>query len=551
MNVCLTRLAGAMLMVSACGDGPPRDASGGTLLIATGADAEALLPPLVASTVGRQVADALFLPIARIGDDLNLVGDEGFTAALASQWEWAADSLSIVFHIDPRARWHDGAPVRAADVLYTLKAYRAPAVSADKAPALASIDSITVRDSLTFVTWYRHRTATQFYDLVYNLTPIPAHVYSAIPFDSLAAAPAARQPVGSGKFRFARWQPGERVEVVADTSHWEGRPKLDRIVWLPVAEPTTQVAKLLAGEADMVEILRGDALHAVGADSSIRLIRRPEFLYANAVFNLRDPKTPSRPHRLFGERGLRRALSMALDRATLVGNVLDSLGAPMSSPYLSALALKADLLPYDVARAARLLDSLGWRDQNGDGIREKDGNELAFKLSAPSSSAARSRAAIVMMNLFKGVGARVEVDNPENAVFMANNEAGKFDIALLGYTGSPAPSAIRQYWSSNQQGQGSNWGTYHNPAFDAVIDSAVRSTRAAEARTLYERAGQLLADDAPAIWLYELRSFSGLNDRFRTAPMRPDAWWAHLDAWSVDPARMIDRDRIGPGVVPR
>jgi peptide/nickel transport system substrate-binding protein len=538
--------------LAACGERAPGTAvPGGALLIATGSDADALLPPLVKSSVGKQVADALFLPLARIGDALNLVGDEGFDPGLAARWEWASDSASITFHLDPRARWHDGTPVRAPDVAFSLRAYRDPAVASDAVPHLASVDSITVRDSLTFVAWYAHRSATQFYDLVYHLIPIPEHVYGTVGPGSLASSAAARRPVGSGRFRLARWLAGELVEVVADTGHWEGRPYLDRVVWLAIPDPAAQVARLLAGEADLVESLRGDALNMAGRDSTIRVIRRPAFDFAIAVFNLRDPASPSRPHPLFAERELRRALTLALDRATLVASVLDSVGAPMSSPYLSAHQVTgADLLPYDTLRAAALLDSLGWRDTNGDGVREKGGRDLAFTISAPVSSGTRVRASTIMQEMFRRAGARVDLRHVENAVMMADNEAGKFDLSLLGFSASPAPSVIRQYWTSNQGGQGTNWGHYASPAFDAVIDSAVRATQPAESRRLHGRAGRILAEDAPAIWLYELRTFTGLHHRFRPAVMRPDAWWAHLDQWSVDPVKLKDRDRIGPGTPP-
>ena len=536
--------------LGACGDAPPRAAvPGGTLLIATGSDADAILPPLVKGSVGKQVVDALYLPIARIGDDLNLVGDQGFTPGLAERWEWAGDSLSITFHLDPRARWHDGTPVTAGDVAFTLRTYRDPAVGADAVPHLASIDSIIVRDSLTFVAWYAHRSATQFYDLVYHLTPIPAHVYAAIPAESLASSAAARRPVGSGRFRFSRWLPGERVEIVADTGNWEGRPPLDRVAWLAVPDPAAQAAKLVAGEADLVEALRGPALDLAGRDSSIRIIRRAAFDFAIAVFNLHDPAAPARAHPVFGDREVRRALTLALDRVTLVASVLDSLGAAMASPYLSAQQVTgADLLPWDTLRATRLLDSLGWRDSNGDGIREKGGRELSFTISAPVSSTSRVRASTIMQEMFRRAGARATLRAVENAVLMADNEAGRFDLSLLGFSGNPAPSVIRQYWTSDQRGQGTNWGGYANPAFDAAIDSAVRATQPAEARALYGRAGRILAEDAPAIWLYELRTFTGLHARFRPATMRADAWWAHLDQWSVDPLKLKDRDRIGPGL---
>jgi peptide/nickel transport system substrate-binding protein len=258
-------VAAAALLACQGADLSPRHEVGGTLVIATGQEADAMLPPLIETTAGRQVVDMLFMPIARLGDEMNILGDIGFSPALADRWEWSADSLSVAFHVDPRARWSDGTPVRPSDVRFSLRAFQSPGVSAAVAPNLDNVDSVSVRDASTFVVWYSRRSATQFFAVAHDLIPFPEHVYGAIAFDSLRASSASRIPVGSGKFRLAHWEPGVRVEIVADTAHWTGRPRLDRVVWLPISDPIGQAAKLVTGEADMVELLRGSALERAAA----------------------------------------------------------------------------------------------------------------------------------------------------------------------------------------------------------------------------------------------------------------------------------------------
>jgi peptide/nickel transport system substrate-binding protein len=544
-------LAAAILIACRGADVSAKGDFGGTLVIATGQEADAVLPPLIETTAGRQVVDMLFMPLARLGDDMNILGDIGFVPALADRWEWASDSLSVVFHIDPRAQWSDSTPVRASDVQFTLRAFQSPQVSAAVAPSLDDVDSISVRDPSTFVVWYARRSATQFFEVVHDLIPFPEHVYGEIAFDSLRAAPAARTPVGSGKFRLARWEPGVRLELVADTAHWAGRPMLDRIVWLPVPDPVGQAAKLVAGEADMVEMLRGSALERAAADRALRFYRRPSLDFAMAVFNMRDPDDASRPHHLFADPALRRALTLSIDRQALVQNVLDTLGIAMASPFLSAYGIPGAALPGpDTLEAVRLLDSLGWRDTNGDGTRERNGRPLAFTVMAPTTSMPRVRATVIMQEAFRRVGARVTLEHPESAVHTANTEAGRFDISVMGYSSGPSPAGIRQYWRSHQGGQGSNFGRYENAAFDALVDSAIAEPDGRRSRALLTRAGEILAADLPAIWLYEPRAISGIHQRFRPAAMRTDAWWSRLDEWTVDPAQAIPRDRIGVSRAP-
>jgi len=100
---------------------------GGTMVVATPAEPGVLLPTLQVQSVEKEATDLLFDRLAEISDDLSTVGDKGFRPQLAERWEWAPDSLSIVFHINPKARWHDGQPVRASDVRYSLNLIKDPA----------------------------------------------------------------------------------------------------------------------------------------------------------------------------------------------------------------------------------------------------------------------------------------------------------------------------------------------------------------------------------------------------------------------------------------
>jgi peptide/nickel transport system substrate-binding protein len=101
-------------------------AAGGTVIIATPADADALVPTIVRTSSGRLASELLFDRLADMGPERNTVGDAGFLPRLAQSWSWSADSLAISFDLDPRARWHDGQPVVAADVIAALRAIRSP-----------------------------------------------------------------------------------------------------------------------------------------------------------------------------------------------------------------------------------------------------------------------------------------------------------------------------------------------------------------------------------------------------------------------------------------
>jgi len=553
-------LAGVVALAGACretrdggiaANGPPVDAAdGGTLIVAVPAEPGTLFPPLVTGTQGAAVVSALFDRLAEIGPALETYGDQGFTPRLASRWRWSPDSLSIAFTIDARARWHDGRPVRAADVRFTYLTYVNPAVGSEGAPLLASIDSVTAPDDSTAVFWFRERTPRQFFDATYHMVVLPAHLLDTVPPARLADAPFARQPVGSGRFRLAAWEPGQRLEVVAVPDHPRGRPHLDRVIWSLVPDVNAATMKLFAGEADFYELIRPENLPQLARTPSVRLVDNPALQYGFLGFNLRDPRGAGAAHPVLGDSLVRRALSMAVDRRQLARSVFDSLGITALGPAPRALipdSLAFTAPAHDPAAARALLESAGWRDGNGDGVRDRNGRDLAFDLLVPNSSQTRQRYAVLLQEQLRAVGARVTPRILEVNALVAQLDAHTFDAYLGSWQTSPGLAGMRQTWGSTG---GGNVGRYASPAFDAAVDSALTSRDPVAARSHWSRAFRQIVADAPAIWLYEQRQPVALHRRVQVPPLRADGWYADLADWWIDPAQRLPRDRIGLGTPP-
>ena len=549
MRFPLLTVAAALLLTGCDRDDTPADddaPTGGTLVIATAADAGTLLPPLIADVQGKQVSDQVFDGLAAIGTNINTVGDEGFTPRLAERWEWAADSMSIVFHIDRDARWHDGTPVRASDVRFSHQVYTDPVVASPHAAVMSTIDSISVRDSLTAVAWFKRRTPEQFFEVTHQLQIIPEHLLKDTPRNALGTSSFARNPVGSGRFRFVRWVPGATIEVVADTANYRGRPKLDRVIWSLAPDPTAAATKLLVGEADFYEALRREHLPDVQKNPQLRAMRYPQLAYAFVGLNSRYP--------LFANRELRRALTMAVDRKRLVQSVFDSLALPALGPFGRALST-ADTtipqLPYDTVRAKAILDSLGWRDTNGDGIRERGGQPLRFELLVPSTSSFRVRMSVLLQEELKRVGVDMKIDQVDINTMSERQDAGRFQANFGAWNMDASPGGVRQTFSSAGATRGGyNYGHYRSPAFDALVDSAMAAMDPSRSREYFGRAYATIVQDAPAIFMYELQGLAGVHRRLNITGVRPDAWWAEISEWTIPADQRIDRDRIGLRTTP-
>jgi peptide/nickel transport system substrate-binding protein len=543
--VCLTAIACARSDVSGGGD------TGGTVIIATAADADAVLPPLVASIVGKMVADQIYEPLADINDSLNVIGDHGFTPRLAKSWTWSTDSASIAFSIDPAARWHDGKPVRAQDVKFSHALYVDPTIHSISASNLSNVDSITTPDSLTAVVWFKQRSPEQFFDFVYNLRVLPEHRLGSVARDKIGESSDATQPIGSGPFRFVRWERSSSLELEADTAGWRPRPLLDRVVVSVSPDPTAATTRVLAGEADYIEVLRGDAVQLIQNNPNAVALNFQGYDYGAVHWNLTDPANEKRPHPILGDRSVRRALAMGLDRAAIVQSVLDTLGVVGQGPYVRAQAFVDPTLvafTYDQTTAKALLDSLGWT-AGRDGVRVKNGRRLELTLLVPTSSTTRRRAGVILQSQLSELGVSVKLDEMEgNAMMDRVMSTRKWDAVFMGWHPDPGSSGVAQNWSSSTAIPGGpNISRYASREFDAHLDSARTTYDPAAARAHFRQAFTVLNNDAPAIWIYELRSAAGINKRIRPGTIRPDAWWAHLDRWSIAEGQRIARDNVGLG----
>jgi peptide/nickel transport system substrate-binding protein len=544
---------GSLALLAACGgrEGTPAP-GGGTVIIGTAQDPQTLFPPNADLIQARAVTELIFQRLADRGASLNTFGDADFIPRLAQRWDWSPDSLRVTFHIDPLARWQDGQPVTAYDVKFGFEVYTDTLVGARVGRELReAVDSVSVRDSLTCTAWFRQRSPERFDALVASLTPLPEHLLGGMRRDSLALSAFARNPVGNGPFRLVRWEQQVRLEI-APSKWWAGpRPALDRVIWSFASNASTLTKQLMAGESDFLESLAPEDAAAARKDPGLQVIELASFAYSFLQFNLHDGAS-DKPHPLFGDRALRRALTMALDRRLLVRSVFDSLGRVALGPFVrEQWSADTDLIqiPYDRQGAGRLLDSLGWR-VGADGVRARGGRQLAFSLYVPTSSKVRVSMAVLIQEQLRLAGVQVEIERLDNNTMSDRFKTHRFDAAMAGLAATPTPSGVKQTWTAAAARDGGfNFGRYESARFDAQVDSAITAGTKASARAHYRAAYQTIVDDAPAIWLYEPPVEAGASARLRLGVMRADAWWMGIPGWTIAPDKRLPRD-AAPAVSP-
>ena len=545
-TVALVSCAGLVILA---GCEPAPTCSGdwcGTVVVVSGAEADVLLPPATRQDVGTAVSDLLFLKLADIGPSQRTVGNADFTPRLAESWRFT-DPLTLELTLREDARWQDGTPVTASDVAFTFEVYRDTLLATIAGPRLDRITGMTATDERTVIVTFSRAYAEQFFDAVYHMRILPRHLLDSVPRDRLAAHPFGRQPIGNGPFRFVEWRAGESIELEADSMFFLGRPGPRRIIWRFVADLNTAITQLVADEADVLNFLGGpDNVQRIAETEHLEVVEYPSSVYYYVAFNFRDPDNLSRPHPLFSDQEIRRAITMATDRTTILQAVLGARGYVPPGPISPALWIWSDQtpgLPFDSAGARQMLASRGWVDADGDGTLDRQGQPFEFELLVPTSSAPRRQAAQILQEQLRRIGVAVQLTELEFNAFLNQASERQFDAVFGAYGGEISPASVGEVWGSAAV-ESFNWGNYTNAAVDGLIRQAMNATDVPSASRLWNAALTAIIDDAPAIWMFTPVTTAGVHTRFDNVSLRPDQWASTIWQWRVPPDRYHERDRF-------
>jgi peptide/nickel transport system substrate-binding protein len=510
-----------------------------SIVIVTGGEPSMPIPTLMEGAQNQvanfEVADHLFLRLANLGPGLITAGDRGFVPMLARSWS-RRDSVTLVFELDPRARWHDGAPVTARDVLFAFARARDPAIAPKLATLTQHIAAVEADGDHRVVIRFTHPYAEQLYDATWHVAPLPAHLLAQLPPDGLARSSFHEHPIGNGPYRWVRRVPGEFIELAADTTFFLGRPGINRVIIRSAADADARLNLLLSGQADAMDNVPPPLsnLQRVAADPDVRLVTVPSPTLGFLLFNQRARRDSTRPHPILADADVRRALVLALDRQVLVRAVLGEYGEVPFGPASPLLWIghgAGTPLRQDRAAATRLLAARGWADHDRDGVLDRNGVPLALTLNYPGTSAIRRTMAQLIQEQYRQLGIRVDLAQFEFPVYLERRDGGDFDIDFSSTTQDPSPSGLTQSWTC---AGGLNRAHYCDPAVDSLITRAIASQ--GDTRTVWRRVLQRIEQDAPAAFIYAPTYVFAVNRRYRDVTIRPESSWISLWRWSVGPA---------------
>jgi peptide/nickel transport system substrate-binding protein len=507
-------------LLAGCGRPPCADCD--TLVIAATAEPTALLPPLVYETVGRDISDQVFERLADLSSGAAPIDPGGYRPGLAARWE-RIDSLSWRFHLRSGARWQDGGPVTAGDVVFSFQAYSDSVLDTPARSTLAGKILASAEDSSTVLIRFREVYPEQLYDATWHVRIIPAHIWRWIPAAEWAADTAISHLVGSGPYRVRSWQRGQALTLVADSALRPPGPGVRTVIWRFATDPDAALNLVLSHEADLLETLgTPERATRVRADSTLQAISYPSATYGFLGYQL---KGDGPLHDL----QVRRALNQAVDRATLATTMFGAGTRPPPGPMSQLLWIWDDsiaVLPFDTATARSGLTRAGW-SRGPDGILSRRGQRLKFDILVPSSSPVRRRLAEALQEEWRRLGAEVSVTVVEFPVFMERLGRGRFDSYIGTWLDEPSPRGLGDQWT--RAGIGAlNYGGYASPGFDQAFTGALAATSEAEARARFRVAFDTLNADAPALFLFSPVNVAAASRRLEGLEIDPFSWLSGL-----------------------
>jgi peptide/nickel transport system substrate-binding protein len=434
---------------------------------------------------------------SHVGEQMyeNLLANDRYgieSPSLATSWEASEDWSTVTFYLRQGVTFHDGTEFDAYAVKFNFdRVLDAEVASYNRENLLNGIAAVEVIDKYTvrFTTtgyqagWFKKYVMTDD-----TLIISPASV------EEFGYTDTGINGAGTGPWRYEEYKEAQYVKLVRYDEYWGGAPILEGLIFRPIPELQAAVIELQTGGVDFMMSLSSESLPALEADPSIIIAKEPDGSVRGLFFQ-QDAFPP------FQDVRVRTALLMALDRHEIVEAFLEGVAVPIDTiiPIRSwGYDPNVATWPYDPAAAKQLLEDAGWVDTDGDGIREKDGQELAWTITTPDhrylSDVEISEAAA---HAWGEVGCKVSVEVLEWGAFLDKTVSPDVKTHHMMFIGSLNVSLdpilyVRHAYSKDR---GISWHGYHNPTLDALYEKAQTEHNQDIRAGLYYAISQLLFED--------------------------------------------------------
>jgi len=461
--------------------------------------------------------------------------------------EVSADHLTYTFKVRDGVKWHDGQPFTGEDILFTFKAAMCPSVdSAIYRTYLTDLKDVQLEGRTLRFQMSKANVFNQF-SLGNILAILPRHVFDpdglldGFGFKDIIGPkgktdpkikkfgeqfnnhPANRAPIGTGPYKFEKWDTGREIVLARNDNYWGQKGYLDKIVIRIIGDYPAALTALKAGEVDLMGRLlpvqyaqqtSGPAFDEQFAKTKYSI---PGYFYIGW--------NEDRP--FFKDKRVRQALTMLVDRQTLIDKVrygLGRIGVGPLNPNSRDFNTNIKPLPYDPKRAAELLDEAGWKDHDGDGVRDKDGAKFKFEFLGANNSTLLPQLLPILRDEFRKAGIEMTERIVEFNVMQNALKEHQFDASSLGWSVDLTQDPYQVWHSSSALNGGSNYVNFKNAESDRMIEQARLEFDDAKRTQIYWRWQELIHEEQPYTFLYYQEEGAAYSKRFQNVtwwPLRP------------------------------
>jgi peptide/nickel transport system substrate-binding protein len=429
---------------------------------------------------------------------------------LARAWEIASDGKTMTFQLRPGVTWHDGAPFTSADVKFTIENVIKRFHSRGRS-VFANVTQVDTPDPLTAVFRLSHPAPYIMAALNAAETPmVPKHIYEN---GDVLTNPANNAPIGTGPFRFAKWDRGSYIRLERNPTYFEpDKPYLDRIVYRFIPDAGARAVAFESGELDV------GGPWPVPASDLARLAQMPKLAITTKgysaladqnflEFNLRDP--------LFQDIRVRQAIAHSIERRFIIDNIFFGYATPATGPISPEMTAFYDAdvpqYPYDLATAERLLDEAGRP-------RGKDGKRFSLTIDPMPYGDRFMQIGQYIAQALPKIGISVELRSQDASSWLRRIYTDyTYQAHIYGIFNmmDPTIGVQRQYWSKAIR-PGlvfANGSGYSNPEVDAIFEQAQIEGDQTKRKQLFRNLQRIVATDLPNIPLVNEQQTTVYNRR--------------------------------------
>lgn len=521
-------LACALLVTSAgcehrekpAGDDDIVPVRGGTLVVGVDSDPKTLNPVLRSTSLAGSILGVINHGLIRMDTDFE------FRPVVARRWNWDESGLVLTFHLRDDVRWSDGERLGARDVATTFALYVDERVPTPRRADFENIESVQAVDDTTVVFRFHQRGHENLFAAAFQI--LPAHVIAPLDPAQIESWPINREPIGCGPYRVIEWASNDRIVLERNPNYWAEPGYLDRIVFKVVPEEPARMLQLKIGEIDFVESVPTKEVEQLKTNPEIVLHRMGPRTLGYLVYNLERPA--------LADARVRNAISLAIDRRAFVDGLLFGYGQRVAHAItpLIAWAYEDALEPHDrdLGRARDLLAAAGWRDTDGDGFVDRDGQTLRLEFKTRTGDPVRENGVLVLKSNLRSVGIDVVPRLFELGTVLEQVRAGDFDVYMGQMSARLSPDLTYTFGT----GGGFNYGKFSDARVDSLIALAREATERPLAADYWKQVQRIVYDQQPMTMLYASDPLAGSRVEVRNATPSFLSPYDHIQRWWKQPA---------------